>query len=249
MCCNLRTKHMDPTISTDNGGEYAAASDMPSTTTETRDVVRNDSSNRWGDGGVERYADQIADSVPDVASLARQDGAVIRSSTVPPAANILIVDVEGFQLKKDFYVKELAFYQPFTKEYWLATFKPPFDRQYVKKKYCTDMDWVTRNLHGLKWEEGQYPYSMAYYMINHFGSHFLLHAKGEEKSLWIQHQTPFTVINLELMGSPKAKELPFGCFCTFHNTLEKSCALDKAVRLGQFYEGLFTMHPINATGQ
>ena len=57
-----------------------------------------------------------------------------------PSRNILIVDLEGFQLKKDFYVKELAFYNPTTMTCWTGLFNPPFDRQFVKKKYATDMD-------------------------------------------------------------------------------------------------------------
>jgi len=235
---------MDATISS-HGGEYAAASGLPSTPAETGTVVRDDSANGWGDGGPEGFPDQNSNPIPNLASHPGQNGTVGRNSPVPHAPNILIVDVEGFQLKKDFYVKELAFYNPFTKEYWQATFKPPFDRQYVKKRYCTDMDWVTRKLHGLKWEDGQFPYAMAFHMISYFGATYQLYAKGEEKALWVQQQTPFSVVNMELLGCPKAKDLPFGCFCRFHNTLEKSCALDKAVRLGHYYVDIFAMLPIN----
>ena len=240
---------MDPATQSQNGRVYAASSDFHSTAAEAGDMARNDTTTRWGDDYPERFPEQNPNPTHPVASYAGPNGPVSRSTAMPPSPNVLIVDVEGFQIKKDFYVKELAFYQPFTKEYWLATFKPPFDRQYVKKKFSTDMDWVTRNLHGIKWEDGQFPYPMAYHMISYFGSSYQLYAKGEEKSLWVQQQTPFTVVNLELLGFPKAKDLAFGTFCKNHNTLEKSCALDKAVRLGRYYEELFAMSPIHTAGQ
>ena len=59
-----------------------------------------------------------------------------------PSPNVLIIDLEGFHLRKDFYVKELAFYNPTTMMCWTSLFKPPFDRQFVKKKYATDMEFV-----------------------------------------------------------------------------------------------------------
>ena len=236
---------MDPIPSSLDGGEHAASSDLHPIAAETGNVVRNESTVRWSDDHPQRLPDQNADLGSNVASPPGPNGAVGRFTTMPSPHNSLIVDVEGFQLNKDFYVKELAFYQPSTREYWAATFKPPFGRQYVKKRFASDMDWVTRNLHGLKWEDGQFPYAMAFHMISHFGSTYQLYAKGEEKSLWVQQQTPFTVVNLELLGFPKAKELPFGCFCRHHNTLEKSCALDKAVRLGTYYNELFSLVHIN----
>ena len=90
-----------------------------------------------------------------------------RHSHVP---NVVIIDLEGFLLRNHFYIMELAFFNPTTMMCWTGLFNPPFDRQFVKKKYTTDMDWATRHLHGLKWEEGQYPYSLSGTMISHFGT-------------------------------------------------------------------------------
>ena len=157
---------------------------------------------------------------------------------------VLIVDVEGFQLRKDFYVKELAFSNPATQEYWVGTFKPPYDRQALKKRYNMDIDWVTANLHGLRWEEGIYPYSVAFAMINFFGNSHQLYAKGRDKCIWIQQYTATPVLDLEQLGCPPARDLPFGSYCIFHNTLHKSCALDKAVRYCTYINGLFAMNSV-----
>ena len=127
--------------------------------------------------------------------------------------------------------------------YLTGLFNPLFDRQFVKKKYATDMNWATRHLHGLTWEEGQYPYSLSSTTISHFGSTHQLYAKGHEKGLWLQQYTTYPMVDLIKYGCPATKELPFGCFCTFHNTLERSCGLDKAMRLGQYYMELCFMKP------
>lgn len=166
---------------------------------------------------------------------------VANRSLLNPLSNGLIVEVEGFQMKNDFYVKEMAFVNPITKEYWVGVFYPPFDRQHMKKKYYQELDWATTNLHGLTWEEGLYPYSVAFTMLHHFGANFQLYAKGRQRCVWIQQHTCIPVVDLDDLGCPPLKELPFGCFCEFHNTLHKSCALNKATSLGQYLVNMFTM--------
>ena len=109
------------------------------------------------------------------------------------------------------------------------------------------MDWANRHLHGLTWEEGQCPYSVSATIISHFGSTHQLYAKGHGKCLWLQQYTMYPVIDLEQYGCPAAKELMFGCFCTFHTSLEISCAVGKAMRLEQYYKELFSMKPVQVT--
>ena len=158
---------------------------------------------------------------PSPADVLDTPAAQVSRSLAYPSY-VLIIDLEGFQLRKDFYLKELAFYNPNTMTCWTDLFNPPFDRQFVKKMYATDMDWATRHLYGLTWEEGQYPYSLSATMISHFGSTHQLYAKGHEKCLWVQQYMTYPMIDLEKYGCPASKEQPFGCFCTFHNTLERS---------------------------
>ena len=54
-----------------------------------------------------------------------------------PKASALIIDDQGCTLKKDFFVKELAFYNTLTKEHWVGTFKSPMERSYLRKKYVS----------------------------------------------------------------------------------------------------------------
>ena len=124
---------------------------------------------------------------------------------------------------------------------WTGFFNPPFDRQFIKTKFVGDMDLVTKNLHGLKWEDGKLPFSLTYTMINYFGNKHQLHVKGREKCLCLQQHTTPTGIDLEQLGCP-AKEVSRGCLCRF--SLERTCALDKAVRLGHYYIDLFSPKPV-----
>ena len=224
-----------------NGRIYGAPQDLTSDPAETWDVVRDDSAFGGYSGSVEGQPGSCTASPSIVASV---DGEIRTGgqSSWSPAPNILVIDVEGFQLKKDFYVKELAFYNPHTMQCWTGLFKPPFDRSSMKKKFVADMDWASRNMHHLKWEDGEYPYSMAGTMIAHFGNSHQLYAKGHEKCLWIQQYSLTPVIDLEQLGCPRAMDLPFGANCTFHNNC--SCAIDKAVRLGRYLVNLFTLTPI-----
>ena len=162
-------------------------------------------------------------------------------SIFTPTASSLIVEVEGFQMKKDFFVKELAFVNPITQHYWVGTFEPPHGRQYMKKKYQQDMDWTTIHLHGLTWEDGCYPYSVAFYMLHHFGANHQLFAKGKQKCHWIKQHTGLSVLDLEDIGCPAAKDLPFGSVCEYHDSRQKACALDKATRLGTYIVDMFAM--------
>ena len=228
-------------VTSTNGGVYDYG-DIASAT-QTGHLVRDDQEAGRTGSQPQGQPNQSASSTPDMAG---PDGQVRLPNKFAwnPSSNGLIVDVEGFQMKKDFYVKEMAFVNPQSKAYWVGTFLPPYSRQAMKKRYIQDMDWAMRNLHGLKWEEGLYPYNVAFTMLNHFGNNSQLLAKGREKCLWIQQHTSLPVIDLEELGCPPAKDLPFGSFCVFHNSLHKSCALDKAAKLGQYVMDLFSLKSV-----
>ncbi len=156
-------------------------------------------------------------------------------------SEIFIVDVEGFQIKQDFFIKELAFYNPYSKQMWSGVFHAPFDRAYLKKKGQECIEYASSNLHGLRWEQGQYPYSMSYHLISHFGKKGNLYAKGSQKCVWLQQYTTSPVTNLEVFGCPPPKDLPQAYLCIEHSSLEKACAMDKAIRLGNYMASLWEM--------
>lgn len=155
----------------------------------------------------------------------------------------LIVDARGCELKDNFFIKELAFYNTATCEHWVGTFKPPIDRSYLRKKYVKDLDQQCGRTIG--WDEGAYPYQMVFTMLNYFGKSAQLHALGSELCRWIQTYTSLCVVNLEELGCPRdVNALPT---LSTHNCIYHSddndviCALGKAKRLGLYLNSVFSM--------
>lgn len=164
--------------------------------------------------------------------------------TLPPQPQfkpVMIICMEGFQLEQNFYVKELAVHNPYNANYWIGTFKPPFDITVTKKRFAKQIEMQSRCTHGLNWEEGQYPYSMAFHIIQKFGTCNQLFAKGNNMCSWIEQVVPVPVTNIELLGCPSLEHLPHAYYCQFHNNCQKQCALDKAVRIGRFYSQVHNM--------
>jgi len=154
----------------------------------------------------------------------------------------LMVDVEGWWFKKDFYLKELAFHNPDTGASWVGTFTPPFEKKCLKRTY---MDKVSRNEgHNISWEIGDYPYGLAFTLINHYAKHHKLYALGRFKCLWLAQYTTSLITDMEdQMGYNLSKNLPKSvlCPCIYHDVTKSACALNQCIQLGIYYKQLFTL--------
>ena len=161
-----------------------------------------------------------------------------------PKACALIVDVQGCTLKKDFFAKEMAFYNSLTGEYWVGTFQPPMDRSYLKKKYVKEIDTKVSGSLGLSWEEGAFPYQVGFTMLNYFGKEAQLYALGKNLCQWIQQYTSLCVVNLEELGCqdiPLQDPRTFNA-CPYHDQdLTKICALDRARQMALYLNELFSL--------
>lgn len=234
---------MAQAIIPDYGRGHAAYENPSTSSAEAGNMVRNDCSTRGSDCNPQGQPIPGANTTNPMAASDGQGGSNSKSSWSADA-NVLIVDLEGFQIKKDFFIKEIAFFNPNTMQCWSGLFKSPFDKQFLKKKGITAIEYATKYLHGLKWDDGDYPYSMIFQVVSHFGRGYQLYSKGSEKCGWLQQFTSLPVINLELYGCPPAKELPHGCMCIHHNSLEKSCAIDKSVKFGLYLSKLYHLHDV-----
>ena len=216
--------------------------DDPSNSTEGGHHLPNDTQISWDYHPFEGQRNRSGNTSQHVASDDRSHRAHCQD-TQSAATNIFIADVEGFEISKDFFVKELAFYNPSTHRMWHGHFKPPFDKVFLKRKGLKCIDICTEQLHGLRWEHGDYPYGALYSIISHFAENGFLYAKGFEKCKWLQQFTAAPVLDLEQLGCPPSHQLPHGCPCPHHNTLKWNCALDKAVKFGKYFSNLFAMVP------
>ena len=227
---------------TPNGTMYDPAQDDSPNSAQGGHLLSNDTEIGWYCNSSEGRPTTSRDTTQHVAPDDGQHTAHCKATQSAPT-NIFIVDVEGFQISKDFFVKELAFYNPESHKMWHGLFKPPFDKVLLKKKGLKCIDFCTEQFHGLRWEHGDYPYSALYSIISHFAANAILYAKGAEKCKWLQQFTAAPIFDLEQLGCPPSQHLPHGCPCPQHNTLKWKCALDKAVRFGKYFANIFMMVP------
>jgi hypothetical protein len=71
----------------------------------------------------------------------------------------MVVEIQCFyDNNNEFVVKELAVVDVLLKHYFVAHFKPPL-WNLISSKAIRSAKWLTKHLHGLKWEDGILPYS------------------------------------------------------------------------------------------
>ena len=158
-------------------------------------------------------------------------------SATPP----VMVDMEGFWLKDNFYLKELAFYKPDTGESWVGTFRPPFEEKCLKKSYAAKLPEQT---HWLSWDKGDYPYSLAFTLIAHFSKDHKMYASGQWKCLWLgQFSTTHVTDIVQQLGYTPVTNPSVRCQCEYHNVMMSSCALNTCLQMALYYNNLYAMKP------
>ena len=121
----------------------------------------------------------------------------------------VVLDFEGFRSKKSgFIIKELAVS---TENYNdIISFLPPKSFNILCSSEQRSFLWVSKFLHGLSWETGEYPY---HYLQQIFQSIVLrfpfsdFYAKGLEKTESLRQLLQRNVINLETLFCPKIEHL------------------------------------------
>ena len=121
----------------------------------------------------------------------------------------VVLDFEGFRSKKSgFIIKELAVS---TENYNdIISFLTPKSFNILCSSEQRSFLWVSKFLHGLSWETGEYPY---HYLQQIFQSIVLrfpfsdFYAKGLEKTETLRQLLQRKVINLETLFCPKIEHL------------------------------------------
>ena len=98
--------------------------------------------------------------------------------------NIIVLDLEGCKLKSlGFIIKELSFCSSYNDTIF---FKPPLKFTDLPAHDRQTVIWLTNNLHGLDWDEGDIPYCDLKTICLSFSFRFIrknIFAKGIEKSV------------------------------------------------------------------
>ena len=123
---------------------------------------------------------------------------------------LIILDIEGFKCgKKSLIIKELSVCSANTTD--TIHFLPPVQLNNLSKEEKKAYNWVSKLLYGLRWDEGDYPYSYLDQFFDSIrlrnpNSHFFF-AKSTQKSVLLAEYLILPVTNLEDIGCPKIEQL------------------------------------------
>lgn len=124
------------------------------------------------------------------------------------AERCVVIDFEGFKPKEsDFIIKELAICGEYKDS---CSFLPPHNFKQLSAYEQKAFTWVTKSLHGLSWEEGDYPYLYLEQILQSISLRNPLstfYAKGSEKCLLLEKLLDREVENLENLGCPKVADI------------------------------------------
>lgn len=149
----------------------------------------------------------------------------------------VVIEFEGFQVNtNDFVVKELAFYSVDFGYHGLWSFLPPHSWEQLSPKERKTFAWLTRNLHGLRWDSGDLPFSYLEPILSSlFISYETIYSKGLEKVKFLEYLSGQKIFNLDDFNCPKISFFHTSTVkCPNHKTHFKHCALTKAFTYGEY---------------
>ena len=145
----------------------------------------------------------------------------------------VVIDFEGYRLtNQPFILKELSVRGVDYHDTILL--RPPDSSNILNAKALKSYNWVTKTLHGLTWDSGNYDFSFVFCFFLSLKLRFpniLLYAKGREKCEYLSRFFPH-IIDLDTLSCPKSSEFnkTDGFICLNHQTKyhRDHCAREKA---------------------
>lgn len=166
-----------------------------------------------------------------------QKGFIFCALHIYHAVMDFIVDVLGFRdSAAKFMIKEVAVVS-LNNEYiahWISSAPHSFSDLPIKTQVHNN--WITSNIHGIEWFEGDIPYRQLHANLRELArTARQIFVRGVEEAHLIQNITTRHVENLESFNCPSTYNLPKrDIFCCYHGALHKGlykCALNNAYRL------------------
>ena len=114
------------------------------------------------------------------------------------------LDVEGFSHRKEnFIVKELGLCN---KDYLdCMSFLPPTSHRELTSQQKQSFSWLTRNLHGIEWDTGNYNYIYLIQIVQSVrlrNPGAIMYAKGVEKVKVSSDLLECSILDLNLLACP-----------------------------------------------
>ena len=147
-----------------------------------------------------------------------------------------LLDFQGFKDGNNvFIVKELAIaHEDGTWDTFL--FKPPQD-VFMTKPYERSNRYCTREIHGLRWKEGDLDYETLGSILEERTSPVIF-VKGQEKMIFLSNILPGKEIkNLEEILPTRISSLPKVDYECFHEG--PSCAVRNVLKLSNWMQGVY----------
>lgn len=150
----------------------------------------------------------------------------------------LVIDVQGFKkAHNEFIFKELAIVpvgedvQP-----TVHLFEPPHDWNFLERRYKCENSWLTKNYHGIAWEDGDIPYEELGGILQSCTKGVgKVYVKGIDKQKWLDPYIT-NILNIETLECPSLTKLQHvnDQICSNHNRkicYNSHCALRNATVL------------------
>lgn len=149
---------------------------------------------------------------------------------------LFIVDVQGFQYKNsDFICKEIAVLRNFTCSHVIVN--APINYDQLNQKFKHQVDWLTENCHGLRWDElGTIDYCQVQTYLRNLAADYngAIFVKGMQKKKWLQRYLQNEVIDLEAKFSCPTRLPEILEQCAYHYGYKRRCSRDNVFKLGEW---------------
>ena len=143
----------------------------------------------------------------------------------------------------EYVIKEVSVYSSqYDVSRGTVVFQPPYAENILSAEQRKRNDYVTKRIHGLKWNSGTIPYEEHGAMIRELlRDYSRVYVKGLEKlRLLLTYIPAMHIYDLEQYGCPRLETLP-KFFVPFHGSEHSvfpthNCAALNAKRIGLWYE-------------
>ena len=153
----------------------------------------------------------------------------------------VVIDIECFRFRnREWIVKEIAVYADYLDS---VVFQPPYPFQALPYNVQKSYSWLTRNLHGLLWNAGDYPHERLLSFVESIKLRYpnsLFYAKGLEKTSFLSRLFGRDFYDLEDFGCPRIDQLKTSnVYCrnsSFTHSSSTHCARKKVKAFGTWLQ-------------
>lgn len=159
-----------------------------------------------------------------------------------PAPAVMIVSAVGVYVSGRFFTKELAFYQPYTKQTWVGTFIAPVTLNSLQNSVQDDVTKQTNDGVFIHFDDGAYQPLFITHILNFFGSYYHLLAVDDATRDVLLQYTTCPVSSISTIDCLQRSSAQYRTtYCDYHGFNTYKCALNKAIHTGSEF---LSMHAL-----